>query len=138
MTGDEISALLDQASPALIGVVATVRADGSPHAVPVWYSWHQDTVHIWTHHERGWVRNLHRDRRVAFTAQQAEPPYGAVSIRGAAETSTAADDIDEAIRRIVCRYLPENERQGYIAAWSRLRTIVRIHPVTIRGWSRGY
>jgi hypothetical protein len=38
MTPDEISSILDQASPPLLGVIATVRADGSPHAVPVWYS----------------------------------------------------------------------------------------------------
>jgi hypothetical protein len=32
MTPGEISAILDQASPPLLGVIATLRADGSPHA----------------------------------------------------------------------------------------------------------
>lgn len=138
MTGDEISAFLDQASPALVGVVATVRADGSPHAVPVWYSWDGCTVNVWTDTERAWVRNLLRDPRVAFTVQESMPPYGAVTMRGRAEASTTGDDIGEDIRRIVCRYLAEDESEPYVAAWSHLRTIVRIHPGTIRAWSRGY
>jgi hypothetical protein len=76
MTGEEISAFLGQASPALVGVVATVRADGSPHAVPVWYSWDGRAVNVWTDAGRVWVRNLSRDPRVAFTVQQSGPPAG--------------------------------------------------------------
>jgi PPOX class probable F420-dependent enzyme len=138
MTADEISAILDQASPPLLGVIATLRADGSPHAVPVWYSWDGHIVSIWTHQDRAWVRNLGRDARVAFTAQQAQPPYGAVIMRGRAETSAPGTDVDGDIRRIVGRYLPERERDGYIAAWSQLHTIVRVHPATIHAWNRGY
>jgi PPOX class probable F420-dependent enzyme len=138
MNGDEINAFLDQASPALVGVVATVKPDGSPHAVPVWYSWDGATVSVWTDDERAWVRNLRRDPRVAFTVQESAPPYGAVTMHGRAEASTAGDDIDGDVRRIVRRYLAEDEIEGYVAAWSHLRTIMRIHPETIRAWSRGY
>jgi hypothetical protein len=35
MTPGEINSVLDQASPPLLGVIATLRADGSPHAVAV-------------------------------------------------------------------------------------------------------
>lgn len=138
MTDDEIAAFLDQASPALVGVVATVRADGSPHAVPVWYRWDGRAASIWTDQDRAWVRNLGRDPRVAFTVQASAPPYAAVIMRGQAETAADRDDIDGDIRRIVSRYLPEDEIEGYVAAWSHLRTIVRIHPGTIRAWGRGY
>jgi PPOX class probable F420-dependent enzyme len=138
MTGDEISAFLDQASPALVGVVATVRADGSPHAVPVWYSWGGDAVNIWTEGERAWVRNLRRDPRVAFTVQESKPPYAAVTMRGRPEASTTGDDIDRDIYRIAGRYLAQDECEEYVAAWSHLRTIVRIHPATIHAWGRGY
>ncbi len=138
MTGEEISAFLQRATPALVGVVATVRADCSPHAVPVWYGWDGHTVNVWTDQERAWVHNLRRDPRVAFTVQESTPPYGAVTMRGRAEPSATGDDIDRDICRIVARYLAEDEREAYVAAWSHLRTIVRIHPQTIRAWSRGY
>jgi len=138
MTPREISAILDQTSPPLLGVIATLRASGSPHAVPVWYSWDGHVVRIWTGHDRAWVRNLRRDPRAAFTAQQAQPPYGAVVMRGHADISPVGADVHADIRRIARRYLPEHECDTYIASWPQLRTIVSVHPAAIRAWSRGY
>jgi PPOX class probable F420-dependent enzyme len=138
MTPDEISSILDQTSPPLLGVTATLRTDGSPHAVPVWYAWDGHSVSIWTGRDRAWVQNLGRDARVAFTAQQALPPYGAVIMHGQADISAPGADVDGDIRRIARRYLPEHECAPYIAAWPQLRTIVRVHPSSVRGWSRGY
>jgi PPOX class probable F420-dependent enzyme len=138
MTPDEISTFLQRTSPALVGVVATTRADGSPHAVPVWYSWDGHMVKIWTDHERAWVRNLRGDERVAFSVQESSPPFGAVTLHGRAEIITTGDEIDTDIARIVGRYLAENECEAYVAEWPDLRTIVRIHPVTVHAWDRGY
>jgi PPOX class probable F420-dependent enzyme len=135
MTPSEMSEFLDQASPPLLGVVATLRASGAPHAVPVWYGWDGHVVSIWTGHDRAWVHNLRRDRRVAFTAQQAQPPYGAVIMHGNADIS-AATDAD--IRSVARRYLPEHECDSYIASWPQLRTIVRVHPDSSHAWNRGY
>ena len=138
MTPGEISAFLDRANPALVGVIATARGDGSPHAVPVWYGWDGQCVLVWTDEGRQWVRNLRRDRRVAFSVQEAGPPFGAVTIRGTAEISTGGASLDGDIRRICRRYLAEEEVDGYVATWSHLHTIVRITPAAIRAWSRGY
>lgn len=138
MTPGEISAILDQASPPLLGVIATLGAGGSPHAVPVWYAWDGHAVSIWTGHDRAWVRNLGRDPRAAFTAQQAQPPYAAVIMHGRADISGPGADVSSDIRRIAGRYLPAAECDTYIAAWPQLRTIVSVHPATIRAWNRGY
>lgn len=136
MTQDEANVFLDQENPALVGVVGTTRADGSPHVVPVWYRWDGHDVLVWTHEERLWVRNLRRDPRIAFSVQETKPPYGAVTVRGRAEIRTA--DTDDEIRRITRRYLTEDQLDGYVAAWSHLRSIVCIQPTAIRAWSRGY
>jgi PPOX class probable F420-dependent enzyme len=138
MGPDEINAFLDQENPALVGVVGTTRADGSPHVVPVWYRWDGHAVLVWTDEARLWVRNLRRDPRIAFSVQETKPPFGAITVRGQAEIGTAEAGTGEEIRRITRRYLTEDELDGYIAEWSHLRSIVRIHPATIRAWGRGY
>lgn len=76
---------------------------------------------------------------VAFSVQETEPPFAAVVMRGRAEVARGdAPEVTEEIRRIVRRYLDEEETEDYLSEWSEARTLVRIHPTTIRAWSRGY
>ena len=87
-----------------LGVVGTLQEDGSPHAVPVWYRYDGEAVSIWSDEGRGWVRNVLRDPRVAFSVQEIEPPYAAVVMHGRAEVDTSDDHaIDDEIRRITRR-----------------------------------
>lgn len=139
MSPSEVFAFLDRTGPALLGVVGTLRTDGSPHVVPVWYRYDGDAVYIWSDEARGWVRNLRRDPRVAFSVQELEPPYAAVLIRGRAEIRTSDDEeLTAEIRRITGRYIEGSRVETYIAGWARLRTIVTIHPERITSWARGY
>jgi PPOX class probable F420-dependent enzyme len=136
---EDIRAFLDRSWPAMLGVVGTIQADGSPHVVPVWYRYDGETVTIWTHAERGWVKNLARDNRVAFSVQEDQPPFAAVLIRGRAEIIT--DDRQEVrveIRRITERYIEAADVDSYIQNWTHLKTIVRIKPEKIIAWGRGY
>jgi PPOX class probable F420-dependent enzyme len=138
VTEDEIDAFLSHTDPALVGVVATTSADGSPHAVPVWYSWDGEAVRVWTGEDRQWVRNLRGDSRIAFSVQESQAPFGAVTMHGFADIRTEMAALGNEIRRISSRYLSERDVERYISAWPNLRTIVRIHPTVIRAWSRGY
>jgi PPOX class probable F420-dependent enzyme len=138
MSGPELRAFLDRTRPALLGVVGTLRRDGAPHAVPVWFRWDGETARIWSDESRGWVRNALRDPRVAFSVQEIEPPYAAVVMHGRAEVETRGGDIDAEIRRITRRYIDEADVEAYIAGWAHLRTIVAIHPDSISSWGRGY
>jgi PPOX class probable F420-dependent enzyme len=132
----ELEAFLAQAFPTPLGVIATVRGDGSPHIVPVWFRWHAGAVTIWTTETRTWVRNLRRDPRVAFSVQTFEDPYPAVMMRGAATVATAHDAATaEEIRAITRRYIVPEDVEGYIARWPDLRTIVTIAPAHIVSWS---
>jgi PPOX class probable F420-dependent enzyme len=132
VTAAEVTDFLERP---LLGVVSTLMADGSPHQVPVWYRWDGERIHIWTHDERLWVRNVLRDPRVAFSVQEPAPPFAAVAMRGQAEVDH--DDPDE-IRRITGRYIEPAEVEEYVSAWPGLRTLVRIRPAHLRGWARGY
>jgi PPOX class probable F420-dependent enzyme len=139
MSPEEIRAFLDRVWPTPLGVVATIRPDGSPHLVPVWYRFDSHVVHIWTPQQRLWVKNLMRDSRVAFPVQEERPPFAAVLLRGRAEVVTGDDDETSAeIRHITARYIAAPDVASYIQGWAGLRTIVRIHPTKITSWSRGY
>jgi PPOX class probable F420-dependent enzyme len=138
MSETELEAFLAQTFPTPLGVIATLRSDGSPHVLPVWFRWDAGVVKIWTTETRVWVRNLLRDPRVAFSVQTFEPPYPAVMIRGGAVVATADDaDTVEQARAITRRYLPPEEVDGYVAQWADLRTIVTISPDQIVSWSAG-
>jgi PPOX class probable F420-dependent enzyme len=134
---DELRAFLERREPALVGVVGTLREDGSPHLVPVWYRWDGESILIWTDDVRVWARNLRRDPRVAFSVQEIEAPFAAVALRGRA-TLTRADD-DETlgqIRRIIERYVPGNELPGFLESWLvGPQILVRIEPEVVRSWS---
>lgn len=134
----ELEAFLAQTFPTPLGVIATLRRDGSPHVVPVWFRWDSGLVHLWTTENRVWVRNLLRDKRAAFSVQTFEDPYPAVMIRGEA-TARTADDVTtvEQAQAISRRYLPPEDVEAYVARWSDLRTIVTIVPDHIVSWSVG-
>jgi PPOX class probable F420-dependent enzyme len=47
--------------------VATTRADGSPHVVPLWFVWRQEGVYVSCRRESATWRNAERDPRVALS-----------------------------------------------------------------------
>ena len=113
MSEAELEAFLAQTFPTPLGVIATLRRDGSPHVIPIWFRWHDGTVRIWTTDTRAWVRNLVRDPRVAFSVQTFEAPYPAVMMRGLATVATADDAATvEQARGISRRYLAADEVEG--------------------------
>jgi PPOX class probable F420-dependent enzyme len=138
MNSAELETFLGQAFPTPLGVVGTLRRDGSPHLVPVWFRWDGASVTIWTTQTRAWVRNLLRDPRTAFSVQTFEEPYPAVVMRGTATAATADDRATtEEIRAITRRYVPAEGVESYIADWPQLRTIVTVVPDHIVSWSAG-
>ena len=138
MSAAEMETFLAQTFPTPLGVIATLRPDGSPHIVPVWFRWDTGAVTIWTTDTRAWVRNLLRDPRVAFSVQTFEEPYPAVMMRGDATVATANDAATlEEIQAITRRYIVPEGVEEYIADWPDLRTIVTIVPARIVSWSAG-
>jgi PPOX class probable F420-dependent enzyme len=134
----ELEAFLGQTLPTPLGVIATLRGDGSPHVVPVWFQWDSGAVRVWTTETRVWVRNLLSDPRAAFSVQTFEEPYPAVMMRGRATVATAHDAATvEQARAIARRYLAPEDVEAYVARWSDLRTIVTIIPDHIVSWSAG-
>jgi PPOX class probable F420-dependent enzyme len=135
---EELDAFLGQTFPTPLGVVGTLRADGSPNVTPVWFRWDGTSVKIWTTDTRAWVRHLQRDPRAAFSVQTFDAPYPAVVIRGLA-TMTSGDEpeVRDEIRAITRRYVGPDEVESYVSDWPALRTIVTIEPEKVISWAEG-
>lgn len=76
-------------------VLATVRADGRPHAAPVWFTLDGDDVIFNTGAETVKGRNLRRDGRAVLVVDEGTPPFDFVTIEGRVEIS---EDLDESLR----------------------------------------
>ncbi len=69
------------------GGAATVRADGRPHVVPVWFLLDGDTMVFSTRHKSVKARNM-RDPRALLCVDEETPPYAFVLVEGTVSLST--------------------------------------------------
>jgi PPOX class probable F420-dependent enzyme len=76
-------------------IVSTVRADGRPHAAPVWFVLDGDDVLFNTGADTVKGRNLARDARATITVDDSEPPYSFVTLEG---TVVLADNPPDSLR----------------------------------------
>jgi PPOX class probable F420-dependent enzyme len=99
----ELEDFLAQANPA---VIATLRPDGHPHAVPTWYEWRDGRVVVNMDESRSRLDHMRRDSRVAVTVLGRTDWYSHVSILGRVVEIRADDDLAD-IDRLSRRYRGE-------------------------------
>ena len=115
----EVEAFLREPNPA---VVATLRADGSPHSVATWYDWVDGLVLLNMDATRTRLGHLRRDPRLSLTILDKDSWYSHVSLAGVVDRlvdDTELDDID----RLALRYtgIPFRNRTGKrVSAWVRV------------------
>lgn len=105
--------------------VATLRADGTIHGVPVWVDVQDGEAVLNTAEGRVWPRNLERDPRVTLTVQNMENPYEYVEVRGRVAERTH-EGADEHINALTQKYMGQDEypfRQP-----GEQRVIIRVEP----------
>jgi PPOX class probable F420-dependent enzyme len=83
MTKAEYMAFLTR--PARCAKLATVRKDGSPHVVPVWFTLNGDELIFTAGCSSTKVKNILRDGRVAICVDEDTPPFHYVLLEGHAE-----------------------------------------------------
>jgi hypothetical protein len=66
----------------IIGVIATLRRDGRPYTVPVWWLWHQESFWITGTYERVWCKQLARDPRASLCIEAAPAVMGGPGLAG--------------------------------------------------------
>ncbi len=94
---EEFHELLDGPHTA---VLATLMADGSPQASPVWFLRDGDEILVSSRANQLRGRRLGRDARVAFSLYDPANPMSYVEVRGVA---TVESDPTAATRDAVCR-----------------------------------
>ena len=85
MSDDERRAFLAEGTRT--ATVATTRADGRPHAAPVWFVLDGDDVIFTTGERTVKGRTLSRDPRVSVVVNLEQAPFAFVAIDGVAEIS---------------------------------------------------
>ncbi|MGW2303929.1 PPOX class F420-dependent oxidoreductase [Streptomyces sp. NPDC001809] len=95
------------------GKLATVRADGSPHVVPIWFLLDGDDVVFNTGKDTVKGRNLARDGRVSLCVDDDAPPFAFVSLSGRAELSEEPAELRRWAGLIGARYMGEDRADEF-------------------------
>ncbi len=110
LTVEQRSFLLEQVRT---GKLATVRKDGRPHVVPVWFDLDGDVLVFTTWETSVKATNIRRDPRVCICVDDETPPFAYIQIEG---TATLSDDIDALLfwaTRIGGRYMGADLAETY-------------------------
>ena len=84
--------------------LATVRADGSPDVVPVWFALDGGQVVFTCQSTSVKARNLARDPRAALSVDDEAFPHAFVTVRGTVELATRPPGFAQWATRIAGRY----------------------------------
>ena len=107
MMPDVLAAFLEEP---IVGVIATLRHDGRPYTVPVW--WLHDDGKFWITGttSRVWCQQLVRDGRTSLCIETGQPKSGHVEVDGDAEALLLPDfDIWPMSRRLAEKYVGRRE-----------------------------
>jgi PPOX class probable F420-dependent enzyme len=113
-------------------VLATTRADGRPHAVPVWYAMDGDDLLVNTGADTVKGRDLARDPRVAVVVHDDRPPYAFVMVEGVAELISDPEALKAGSAVIGRHYLDAEAAAAWVEyAASPGKVLVRVRPTNV-------
>lgn len=115
--------------------LGTVRPDGRPHLVPVWFLWDGESISIYSQPDAQKLRNLAANPAVTVALEALDEGGDVAIIEGEAQIAAVADApavaaayIDKYAAAIAdLGYTPE----GMLAAYSRL---IRVTPRRLLAW----
>jgi hypothetical protein len=67
-----------------VGVLASLRRNGMPYTVPVWWLWHEDAFWLTGTVNRVWCRQLRHDPRASLCVEATTPFTGHIGVDGRA------------------------------------------------------
>ncbi len=111
MSPEEIRAFL--LSGTRTAKLATTRADGRPHVMPVWFVLDGDDIIFNTAADTVKGRNLRRDPRVALVVDDEAPPFAFVQITGRATLSEDPEELLRSATLIGGRYMGADRAEEF-------------------------
>ena len=153
MTADDLAAYLEQPH---VGVIATLRRDGMPYTVPIWWLWEPDeslppfeggrhsypngVMWITGTTSRVWCRQLQADGRASLCIESGPPVTGHVGIDGVCDTLLSTEhDIWPVSERLASKYvgLGDPARADAVTAFvanmhTEPRMLFRLRPQVLR------
>ena len=121
--------------PVRTGKLATLRKDGRPHIVPIWYDLEGETIVFMTGRDSRKGKNLRRDPRVSLCVDDEVTPFAYVELEGTAVLSNDADQRLPWATRIGGRYMGQDLAETYGKLNNEEdQIIVRISPTHTHGY----
>ena len=115
LTPDEVASFLQERGH--LARIATLKEDGSPSVVPVWFICEEGKIIITPRKYSAFYAHIQRDPRVAIAIDEEAGPYRKVLVEGTAEVLYPVGRDDEwrdLYRRISCRYVDAASADYYI------------------------
>ncbi len=129
LTPEQMAAFLERP---LVAVMVTLRADGSPHAIPIWYEYRDGEFIVFTSDTFVRVKNLRRDSRAAITVSTHDEPYMYVSAEG--PVVITSEGVAETGLSIARRYMGEDAQQFLDDVYDEHSVLLRLTPERILTW----
>ena len=95
------------------GKLATTRADGRPHVVPIWFVLDGDDLVFNTGAETIKGRSLARTGWASICVDDDRPPYSFVTVSGPVSIGTDVDEMLTYATRIGGRYMGEDRAEEF-------------------------
>lgn len=119
-----------------VGVVASLRQDGRPYTVPVWFHWDGDDIWLTGTDSRVWCQQIRRDGRVSLCIEALAPVAGHIGIDGHGVVLDRDDfDIWPICEVLVEKYIGRNDPTNAQAVESFLanmrtepRLLIKLRP----------
>lgn len=115
-----------------VGVVTTLREDGSPHSTIVWVDVENGKVSFNTARGRAKPRHLESDPRAALLMVDPNNAFKWVAVSGPAEVTE--EGADAQIDKLAKKYLGKDEYPWRNPAETRLKVLIEPEKVTASGF----
>ena len=129
LTPEQIAEFLQRP---LVAVFVTLRANGSPHAIPIWYEFVDGAFLVFTSSRFQRVKNLERDVRAAITISTHDEPYMYVSAEG--PVAITMEGVDETGLSIARHYIGERAELFLENVLDENSVVLRLTPERILTW----
>lgn len=122
----------------VIGWFTTVRADGRPHAVPVWFLWRGDRAIIMSEPGTVKVENVRRSHHALLHLHTDERGNGVVVLTGTATIGehSSADLLDDIRDDYTAKYAAAmaDFGMGLDAIAERFSVVIEFRPTSLSAW----